>query len=358
MATVLAADFTGPPGSSLDSAGTMKAHDENDAAQNVRNVIGSTGAHKAEAIRATFHALGHDNEIENLAKKSQFDPFEMFKSFLYELLPPVFCSPIACCVLEPSPIAGYYVSVHRSLLPSTSKHTGPVLQFMLFTAIPHWLVSTSVIMRVAMALDGSSVDIYELFLSYSWLIARWAVISLKYAYFPKRHLGAMRLPPPSWSQKKQSETLILGVWSTPPVDLLRQMVTTAQEIADVDLGAVTFSLNVDQSKALLAAIRSHHEEKYTISTTGEMEARGLITAEDLLLQIVTTAFAEPLRTIFWVPIFITIVMITFGPGLMRLYFGQPMFGSTPQDITIYCGMIYASFVGSLSVLMFCVTVAG
>jgi hypothetical protein len=197
--------------------------------------------HRAGSLRETQHALG--NQVTHFSEFPEFNLKEAAKTYLYEFLPPCWLAPAMCLLLEPNRAAAYNVMRYRQLLfsfdPEYLPHGSrtPTAIAMVFAN----LVIISVFLRQVIVAN-SDVCRFEQLLSFGWFLARWAVIAVKYGYMPEIILEAMTKPPPIYSFEHLKSSLFLGNWITPVPDYLRHALDIAQEEADVDLRAISVTI--------------------------------------------------------------------------------------------------------------------
>jgi hypothetical protein len=185
------------------------------------------------------------------------------------------------------------------------------------------------------------------------MCVRWAVIGTKYGYYTENLLNEMHKPLDSHNEKLLAENLILISWANPAVDLLRKISKDAQEIADVNLSTSRLRFGSDQTKHFLKLIRHCHSQEQDLSTP-TVETGG-VTADDVLLQLLTAGFSETLTGGLEKVLLFGIVVMAFFPCLVRLRSGLDMFGSTYMDHVIFAGMFLSQCHGAQSSLMFCLT---
>ena len=197
--------------------------------------------HRAGSLRETQHDLG--NQVSHFSEFPEFNLKEAAKTYLYEFLPPCWLAPAMCLLLEPNRAAAYNVMRYRQLLFSFDPEYLPHGQRIL-TAISMVfanLVIISVFLRQVIV-TNSDVCRFEQLLSFGWFLARWAVIAVKYGYMPESILESMTKPPPIYSFEHLKSSLFLGNWITPVPDYLRHALDIAQEEADVDLRAISVTI--------------------------------------------------------------------------------------------------------------------
>jgi len=318
----------------------------------VRERIRRGGAHTAEELRATYAFLELEDEAKKLATRCSFHPQEAIKSFAYELMPPVFISPLLCMLLEPSVAEGINVARHRQYFPSFQAGANPPLGTLIDNML-HWFVTAAVLLWLAT--PSSNVDKWELLLAYSWMCVRWAVIGTKYGYYTENLLNEMRKPVDSHNEKLLTENLILISWASPAVELLRKISRNAQDIADVNLSISYMRFGSAQTERFLQLMRRCHNQKEDLSTPSV--EKGGVTAGDVLLQLLTAGFSETLTAGLKKVLLFGIAVMAFFPCLVRLWFGIDMFGSTYVDHFVYIGMFLSQCHGAQSSLMFCLTAA-
>ena len=199
--------------------------------------------HRAGSLRETQHALG--NQVSHFSEFPEFNLKEAAKTYLYESLPPCWLAPAMCLLLEPNWSAAYNVMRYRQLLfsfnPECLPHGAriPTAIAMVFAN----LVIISVFLRQVIVADSNSdVCRFEQLLSFGWFLARWAVIAVKYGYMPESSLEAMAKSPPLYSYEHLKSSLLLSNWITPVPNYLRHALDIAQEEADVDLRAISVTI--------------------------------------------------------------------------------------------------------------------
>jgi hypothetical protein len=323
-------------------------------AYQVREVIRETGAHKAEELRATYFAIGCDHEtIDKLESQEEFSMHEFAKALIYELSPVIFVSPLLCCLLEPSIAAGYNVARYRSFIPS------PLPQFPPFWSafrgcLAQLVILTAVVLRVAIGSNKSSVDVSECFIAYSLIVARSMVVSLKYGFMPKTSIKAMQ--DGTWDHKHSLQNMLLFSWTHPDEEIIHTLTKQAQELANVDLGALFYSVEPAQSAKFLSELRARHHNDYQLSTPKDSKPTQ-VSVEDALLAIVASSYSTPPLKVNSVVIPCVMFCLIIVPGIVRVSYQVPVFGLTPADIFIYIGIFLGMFMGNFSTLMFCLVSA-
>jgi len=320
------------------------------AALHVRRAIRETGAHKAEELRETYHAVGIDYKtVEELEKPEEFSLKEFFKSLVYETAPAVFVSPLMCCLLEPTIAAGLNVARYRQFLPTRKPGYPPFRSSVIASAVGLSIIA-ALCLRFS-AGEKSDVDINEVFVAFSWLAVRWLVISIKYGFMPKASIAAMQQG--TWDNERSQQNLLIRSWTYPDNSLIRTSAKQAQELANSDLGALFFSLLPEHSERFLRELRLQHHGSYNMSTPADADPTE-VSVEDMLLAIVASSYGTAPSKVH----VMVVPSVCFGmfviPGIVRVSYGLSFMGSTATDNLIYFGVFLATLSGCLSSLLFCV----
>ena len=131
-------------------------------------------------------------------KPLAFNAEEFFKSFVYEMTPPIVNLPIIM-LLERSAVAGWHVSGHRMFFPRPPYTQGFLLVAAWLTMVPMqsilWISNIAVF--VVPAEDLAEIDLWMLLLADAAQTVRWLVIATKYSFFTEEALHNMRIDPPA-----------------------------------------------------------------------------------------------------------------------------------------------------------------
>jgi len=286
------------------------------------------------------------NDKDGTDHQTKFNSYEFWLSMLYETLPPVVVTPLIALLMEGSFERAYNLVNHRLFLPvdTNFQRQNPKI------LVRYWLWDISLQIMVHFVwlaclgywtkLEGR-VCPWEVFMAFLGFLCRNAILSIKYAYYNKDELAALRRPAPRWTDSHQERKKIGQGWRYPMEhqNLVEDELAQAQALGDVCLQAASFK--VDKNVAKILRKFDCHEEYRADNGFNEPDE---VAAGFVVHQFIRAAFGDDIkpRTVW----FVRIAPLVCGvlPNVIRLSKGQYPFGNSSLSSVIHLVLFVMRYV--------------
>ncbi|GMI09372.1 hypothetical protein TrLO_g6815 [Triparma laevis f. longispina] len=278
-------------------------------------------------------------EEEKSKAAAKFKPFQAFYTFMVELLPPYFLSPLLVLIVHGWE-KGWHVCGHRRVLPLykyqiMSDNPNPPswiffqARSFLLSFLGPWNASFCTVFffmnRRLLYDDGFELSEFLIFISF--YIVRASVIAIKYGYYSDEDLAKLEEGPDTgrWNVAQSDKKMLLAGWCGTPrllPGVLQECINDAQVFVEVDLKKLHF--------------KRAHQESLDWNTDGKMEMdcddADKVSALHVLSRIITSTFGESIfsRTRYVRFCILGVWCVAWTAPVLKVCFGLPMFGTKWQ----------------------------